>query len=118
MKTALSANKNGQQAASRKSRYRTLSLVELIQQIVEAGDLEALHEFHNNRPIFRYNNGPPLVLAEYLMELREGIIRRGSVHFITHEKADKAYDMTIEKFTNIPMSQETAKYKNGETNDI
>jgi hypothetical protein len=116
MKKSTLAKEDSQRAASGRSRYRTLSLVELIRKIVETGDLDALHEFHNNRPIFRYNNGPPLLLAEYLMELGRSLLRKGSAYSITQEKVDKAYDMTIEKFTNILISEFNKKEK-GERSD-
>ena len=90
MKESILAREDGLQAPSLNSRYRTLSLIDLIRQIVDTGDLGALHEFHN-RPIFRYNDGPPLLLADYVMALRRSLLRRESAYPITLEIADKAY---------------------------
>jgi len=61
----LAKNDRTQTIHGKKARYRTLSLVNLIREIADKSDLQALHEFHNNRPVFSYNNGPPVVLIEY-----------------------------------------------------
>ena len=85
-----------------KSQYRTISLIDLIKKIANSDDSQALFEFHNNRSVFSFNNGPSLVLIEYLIELRESVLRGGSKSFNLFEVADMAYDLTKEKFTNLP----------------
>ena len=89
-------------ASGKKSWYRTLSLIDLIKEIANRSDLQALCEFHNNRPVFSYNHTPPMVLVEYLNELRESVLRGGSTSSNALEAADKAYDLTLEKFSNLP----------------
>lgn len=102
--------------ASIKSRYRSLPLIDSIKEIVD-GDLDALHEFHNNRPVFSYNHGPPMVLVEYLTELRESVLRGGSTGSNALEAGDYAYNLTLEKFTNLrisPKPEHSANKKNDE----
>lgn len=91
-------------AYNKNSRYHSLSLVDLIKKIADSDDSQALYEFHNNRSAFIYNNGPPLVFVEYLNELRKSIIRGGSTSFNVLQTADKVYDLTLEKFINLPTS--------------
>ena len=64
--------------SARKSRYRTLSLVKLVEQIVDKGDQLALMEFHNHRTLFKCKDRPPLLFIEYLKELRESTARNSS----------------------------------------
>jgi hypothetical protein len=85
-----------------KSWYRNLSLIELIERIVKAGDLQALEEFHNNRKVFCFKNGQPLRFIEYLDRLRESTIKMRWQSRSSFEIADKAFDMTLDKFNNLP----------------
>ena len=89
-------------AATSESRYRNLSLVKLVKKIVDKGDRLALEEFHNNRTLFRYSGGPPLRFIDYLNELRESAGKRVWAAPNALEVADKAYDLTIDKFNNLP----------------
>jgi hypothetical protein len=82
--------------------YKSLSLVELITRIVDAGDRYALEEFHNNRTVFCYKKGQALRLIEYLDRLRESATKRSWPSRNAFEVADKAYDMTLDKFNNLP----------------
>ena len=102
--------------ASIKSRYRSLPLIDLIKEIVD-GDLDALLEFHNNRPVFSYNNGPSLVLVEYLTELRESVIRGGSTSANALEAAERTYDLTLEKFNNLPSPPKPEHFANKKNDD-
>jgi hypothetical protein len=88
--------------------YHSLSLVELIKRIVEAGDRQALEEFHNNRTVFCFKYGRPLRFIEYLNRLRESAIRMRWQSCSSFEIADKAFDMTLDKFNNLP--NETKSY--------
>ena len=92
----------GRAIDSREPRYRSLSLFDLISEIVENNDLQALSEFHNNRRIFSYNN-TRLVLVEFLNELRESVIRGGSSSRNTLDVADRSFDLTLAKFSNLPL---------------
>jgi hypothetical protein len=85
-----------------KAWYRNLSLVELIKRIVERSDLQALEEFHNNRTVFYFKNGQPLRFIEYLNRLRENALRMRWQSRNSFEIADKAFDMTLDKFNNLP----------------
>lgn len=85
-----------------KSLYRSLSLIELVERIVESGDRQALAEFHNKRTVFRFINGPPLRFIDYLSKLRESAIKIRWQSSSSFEIADKAFDLTLDKFNNLP----------------
>ena len=108
----LSKNDGRQTAYGKESDYRSLFLVDLIKEIADRSDLQALDEFHNNRPVFSYNHGPPMVLVEYLTELRESVLRGGSTGSNALEAGDMAYDLTLEKFTNLPTSPKSGHLAN------
>jgi hypothetical protein len=89
-------------ADSFKSRPDTIPLVNLMTQIVNEDDLDALNEFHNNRTIFQYAQHKPLRFVEFLNCLRENTAK---MHWLsTHgtEVADEAFNLTIDKFTHLP----------------
>jgi hypothetical protein len=88
--------------ANQVSRLRTMPLIELVSEIVNKSDPGALHEIHNNRTIFRYHNGPPLLMVQYLTALKKETTEKSFSNFNTHEVSDKAYDLTLDKFNNMP----------------
>jgi hypothetical protein len=94
---------------ARKLRYRNLSLVKLVQKIVEKSDRLALEEFHTNRTLFTYGDRPPLLFIDYLNELRESTARRTWIAPNALEVADKAYDLTIDKFNNLPRIKKSSR---------
>lgn len=100
--------------SARKLWYRNLSLVKLVEKIVGKSDRPALEEFHNHRTLFSYKERPPLLFIDYLKELRESTARRTWIAPNALEVADKAYDLTIDKFSNLPgikKSSQKAKSK-------
>jgi len=92
--------------SANKTSYRSLSLVELIKKIVEESDRIGLEEFHSNRTIFNYRGKPPLLFIDYLNELREATARKTWIAPNPLEVAERAYDLTIEKFNNLPEIEE------------
>lgn len=82
-------------------RCRCLPLLELVRRIVERGDREALRELHDSRAAFRDRNGAALRLAEFLQRLRDNVRAhtwaRSDAHVL-----DLAYDLTLDKFSNLP----------------
>lgn len=94
-----------------KARYRNFSLVKLIKRIVDKSDRHALQELHNNRTLFRFNGGPPLLFADFLNELRESTAKRGWSAPNAFEVAEKAYDLTVDKFTNFPRKNKSLPAK-------
>ena len=104
MDSLVSAKKKdgGSGCANEVSRLRTVPLVDLAAKIVNKSDLCALHELHNNRTVFRHHNGTPLLMVQYLTALKEETIKSGFSNFNTHDVADKAYDLTLDKFNNMP----------------
>ena len=80
---------------------QTLSLVDLVERITGENDLLALQEFHQRRTVFRYRGGRPLLFAQFVDALRQSLLARqlAGWHDDVHERA---YDLTIDKFTNLP----------------
>lgn len=98
----VSANVSGKKSTCEcKPSYHNLSLVDLIHKIVNKNDRAAIEEFHKNRTLFSYNNGPPLLCIHYLNELRDSTVRRENHKLNALEIADIAYDLTLDKFTNL-----------------
>lgn len=81
--------------------YRHLSLVRLTELIAHNSDRKALQELHNNRTMFYYHSDQPLRLAEFAEKLRQS--KQGWRWSNQNaEILDKAYDLTISKFSNLP----------------
>jgi hypothetical protein len=81
-------------------RYGFLSLYELIRRIVDEGDHQALIEFHN-RPFFNFKGESSLTCAEYIDRCREEFSNWWRGTRTSFEIADRAYDLTIDKFSNL-----------------
>jgi hypothetical protein len=81
--------------------YLQLSLLKLAELIVHENDRRALHEVHENRRVFYDDSKRPLRLVEFVDRLRQAELSwqwcGGNV-----EVLDKAYDLTISKFSNLP----------------
>ena len=88
--------------STKRVHYRKLSLIKLVKEIVEKSNRYALEEFHNHRTLFRLKDGPPLLFTDYLKKLRESTARRTWIAPKAFEVADKAYDLTLDKFNNVP----------------
>ena len=72
--------------------YVSLSLCKLVHRIVHDSGPDALKEFHEHRRIFRGRNRMWMRCTELLQEMR---------HKLNHkypEIADRAYDLTLDKF--------------------
>jgi hypothetical protein len=107
---------SGSEEELNKSRYRRLPLVELIKSIVEKSDRKALEEFHNNRTVFCYRKGDHLCFIDYLNKLRESEIRKAGASPNFLEITDKAFNMTVDKFSNLP-GQSKSSALQGEKNN-
>ena len=97
-----------------RSWYRILPLVDLAGIIVNNSDHMALEEFHNNRTLFHYGDSPPLLFTQFLEKLREAALKRDRPGVNAFEIADLAYDLTVDKFSNLPGYQQVAACKNGQ----
>ncbi len=92
----------------RAASYPRLPLTDLIQLIVHHRDPAALYELHEHRTVFRDHDGPPLRLVEYLDRLRHNPAawswagRDANV-------LDRAYDLTNDKFRNLPARAQPAQ---------
>jgi hypothetical protein len=82
--------------------YRELSLIDLIGKIVNDNDNQALEEFHKNRGLLIYSDEPGLRFVEFITLLREGVAKRKWPGYNAVELAEKAYDLTLDKFNHIP----------------
>ena len=81
--------------------YGQMSLLELSEHIITNGDLNALKELHDNRPLFHYKDGDLLLMANYLIKLKHRDIAKqwcGGDSMVL----EKAYDHALAKFLNIP----------------
>ena len=82
--------------------YQHLSLLRLVELIAHNSDEKALQELHNNRRVFRYyTDKQPLRLAEFANRLRQSSHARQWCNGEA-EILEKAYDLTISKFNNLP----------------
>jgi len=86
------------------NQYGFLSLYELMRRIADEGDRQALIEFHN-RPLFIFRGEGSLTCSEYIDRHRKmlSLFGRGTAN--SFEIADQAYDLTIDKFSNLSIAQ-------------
>ena len=85
--------------------YERLSLLELVSLVVERSDREALNEMHDRRRVFKIKEGKWSLLGEYLSLLREREQNRRARDARALALAERAYDLTLEKFINLPQAQ-------------
>jgi hypothetical protein len=81
--------------------YCRLSLLSLAELIAHKSDKRALQELHDNRTVFYYHSNWPLRLAEFADKLRQSRLGRQWCKD-NAETLEKAYDLTISKFSNLP----------------
>jgi len=87
-------------------KYQNLSLIDLVKGIVKNSDHYALEEFHTNRTLFSYSGGIPILFIDYLKELRDRLAEREWLGSNAHEVANEAFDLTLDKFSNLPSLNE------------
>jgi hypothetical protein len=85
--------------------YCELSLVELAEAICREDDSEALRELHQSRTPFRNAEGT-MRLVEYIDQLRLAELKKKNTSKGYDEIVNRAYDMTIDKFGNLPSAEE------------
>jgi hypothetical protein len=73
----------------------------LIRRIACQGDRTALDEFHNHRRVFQYKDGPPLLLVDFVATVF-ATERRVRAFGLPSEVLDRAYDLTVDKFFQLP----------------
>ena len=81
--------------------YGRLTLLRLAELIARSSDSKALRELHDNRRVFYYHNNQPFRLAEFADKLRQSRQARRWCNGES-EILEKAYDLTISKFNNLP----------------
>lgn len=82
--------------------YQHLPLLRLAELIARNSDEKALQELHNNRKVFHYSiDRQPLRLAEFTDRLRQSNHARQWCNGES-EILERAYDLTISKFSNLP----------------
>jgi hypothetical protein len=80
--------------------YGFFSLYELIRRIVDEADRQALIEFHN-RPLFTFKGEDTLTCTEFIVRCRNELLYSGRAIGNSYEIADRAHDLTIDKFSNL-----------------
>jgi hypothetical protein len=85
--------------------YQHFTLLRLAELIARDGDNKALQELHNNRRLFYYHSRSPLRMAEFIDKLRQSSPARRWCN-AEADILEKAYDLTISKFSNLPCSDE------------
>ena len=86
--------------------HGTSSLGTLAERIAYFGDQTALRELHDHRTPFRLRTGRPMALVEYVSTLRE---TTWAMRLCGRDDAiaDRAYDLTIDKFANLPTKDQS-----------
>lgn len=84
--------------------YARSSLMDLIYQIVEGDSGPALREFLEYRRIFHWGPGPTVSLPTYLFALRDASLNRARSPKYRFDIVDRAYDITLDKFSRLPHS--------------
>ena len=80
----------------------SLCLTELAQLVVEQADRQALEEILTRRKVFKLQHGQRFLLVEYLFFLKELEEGRNEKDSRAISLAERAYDLTLEKFINLP----------------
>lgn len=79
------------------------STVNLVRRIVEDSNRLALRVLLDTRRLFSFKDGPPLLLPEFLLILRDRIASPEEDYDIEDAKfADCTYDLTLAKYANLP----------------
>lgn len=81
--------------------YETMSLIELAQRIAHKSDKKALDQLHNHRVFFSLHKKKLLPLVEHIGTFKESrnTWRRCNYNIVA---MDAAYDLTVDKFSNLP----------------
>ena len=82
--------------------YCGLSSPDLVHRIVYLSDVNALDEFHTHRKLFSYNGSEPMLFIEFLTALYDSTTQSEWLGRHNFEIADLAYDLTVDKFSNLP----------------
>lgn len=89
-------------ARARQSACGQYSLRELFERIADAGDIRALHEFHDNRRPFQLH-GERLRCGEYIAALCQNLPDNGA------DIAYETYSLTLQKFLNLPGGEDAGE---------
>jgi hypothetical protein len=87
--------------------YQSMALTELVERIVRSSDRLALGELHDHRTLFRFRGGRPMLLAEFVEALRSTSLPV-AITGHSHDVLERAYDITIDKFTSLPENLDIA----------
>lgn len=86
--------------------YAKLTLAELARRIASQGDAEALHELHQRTP-FYLNGNSPIGVVGLIDHLRRQVLEQGNPN------ADRAYDLTMDKFSCLAGKEARAAGRKG-----
>lgn len=87
--------------------YRRMPLLVLTELIFKNGDTIALRELHSNRPLFRHKGNERLLMADYLVRLKQCSCTHkwcGNDSMIL----ENAYDLALAKFLNMPSESDNS----------
>jgi len=88
--------------------YRKLTLLQLAERIADSGDRRALRELHDERAIFYDQQKNTIHLAQYIAGLMNTKIAKFSSGG-DRQVLEDAYNLTLDKFFNIPTRQVASK---------
>jgi len=92
---------DSRESGTRHSGYERATLLDLARCIFHRSDRKALRELHDNRTLFNSSADRRIVMAEFLLELKD---RDVAFQWCGRDvvAVDRAYDLTLAKFLNLP----------------
>jgi len=101
MKITYSTITDSRHSRTRNRDYKRASLVDLARCIFGEADREALRELHDNRTLFNSGVDRRVVMAEFLMDLKD---RDVAFQWCGRDAmaVERAYDLTLAKFLDLP----------------
>ena len=96
--------------------YHRLSLIELAGRIAHSEDRDALKELHDFRPVFRFDGGRRMRLADFVEALCS---QPKALELVgrNHVLLASAYDHTIDRFANLPKTTPVGRATRGPGSD-
>jgi len=101
METHIEATVNNPDAATLQRPYEKIPLTQLVRAVVQRRDRLALRELHQYRKVFRLRSGRCVLLAEFLLDLKD---RDLTFQWCGRDPVvvDQVYDLTLAKFHDLP----------------
>jgi hypothetical protein len=102
MRVHIADSNQGHRVASILRPYAKTPLVQLVGEIINRRERQALLELHENRPVFRSRSGRSVLMAEFILELKDSDL---AFRWCGRDPVvvDQAYDLTLAKFHDLPI---------------